>query len=63
MNLSYTVTHDELKQHFGKFGDIDNIEIPLRKGGAGAPLGIAYISFRETEAAISAFASLDKTFY
>jgi RNA recognition motif-containing protein len=63
MNLSYQVTHDELKEHFGSYGDIDNIEIPLRKGGGGAALGIAYISFKETEGAISAYASMDKTYY
>lgn len=35
MNLSYQVTHDELKDQFGQYGDIENIEIPLRKGGGG----------------------------
>lgn len=63
MNLSYQVTHDELKESFGKYGEIDNIEIPLRKGGGGVALGIAYISFKETEGAITAFASLDKSYY
>lgn len=63
MNLSYDVTHDELKEYFGKFGEIENVEIPLRKGGGGAALGISYITFRETEGAISAFATLDKSFF
>ena len=63
MNLSYKVTHDELKEHFGKYGDIDNVEIPLRKGGGGEALGISYISFKETEGAISAYATMDKTYY
>ena len=63
MNLSYEVCTVELQDLFGKFGDIVNIEIPLRKGGKGAALGIAYITFKETEGAISAFASLDKTFF
>tara|TARA_B110000285_G_scaffold226702_1_gene286868 strand:- start:1187 stop:1345 length:159 start_codon:yes stop_codon:yes gene_type:complete len=52
-----------LKESFGKYGEIDNIEIPLRKGGGGVALGIAYISFKETEGAITAFASLDKSYY
>lgn len=63
MNLSYQVTHDELKDHFQKYGEVTNIEIPLRKGGKGAAQGIAYISFKETEGAITAFAQLDKTFF
>lgn len=63
MNLSYQVTHDEVKEHFGKYGEITNVEIPLRKGGGGTALGIAYVSFKETEGAISAFADLDKTYY
>jgi len=45
MNLSYEVTHSELQDHFGKFGDIEHIEIPLRKGGKGQALGVAYISY------------------
>lgn len=35
MNLSYTVTNDELNELFGKFGEVEKIEIPLRKGGKG----------------------------
>jgi RNA recognition motif-containing protein len=63
MNLSYEVTNDELLNLFGKFGKIESIEIPLRKGGKGVALGIAYITFKETEGAITAFATLDKTFF
>ena len=63
MNLSYQVTHDELKEYFGTYGDIENIEIPLRKGGGGVALGIAYIAFKDTEAAISAYAALDKSYF
>ena len=60
MNLAYEVTQDELRELFGKYGEIDKVEIPLRKGGRGQPLGIAYITFMETEGAISCFAELDK---
>lgn len=63
MNLSYVVTHDELKSLFGKFGEIENIEIPFRKGGKGTTLGISYVKFKETEGAITAFATLDKTYF
>jgi len=63
MNLSYKVTHDEVRDHFEVFGPIDHIEIPLRKGGKGQAAGFAYISFTETEAAISAYAQNDKTYF
>ena len=63
MNLSYEVTHDELRSLFSKYGEVKNIEVPLRKGGGGQALGIAYITFDQTEGAISAYASLDKQYY
>lgn len=63
MNLSFQVTHEDLKKLFGQFGEIVNVEVPLRKGGKGEALGIAYITFQDTEGAITAFASLDKSFF
>lgn len=45
MNLSYEVSHDELRSLFSKYGEVKNIEIPLRKGGKGQALGISYITF------------------
>jgi RNA recognition motif-containing protein len=60
MNLSFDVTHDELNELFSKYGEIEKIEIPLRKGGKGQTMGIAYINYKDTESAISCFASLDK---
>jgi len=63
MNLSYTVTKEELQELFGKYGEIADIEIPFRKGGHGAPLGIGFVRFQESEFAIQAFAELDKSYY
>ena len=63
MNLSYQVSHDELRSLFSKYGEVVNIEVPLRKGGGGQALGISYITFAQTEGAISAFASLDKQYF
>ena len=48
---------------FSKYGEVERIEIPLRKGGRGQALGIAYVTFKETEGAISCFATLDKTYF
>jgi len=52
MNLSFTVTKEELQELFGKYGEIVDIEIPFRKGGRGTPLGIGFIRFAESESAI-----------
>jgi RNA recognition motif-containing protein len=52
MNLSFTVTKEELQDLFGKYGVIVDIEIPFRKGGRGTPLGIGFVRFAETESAI-----------
>jgi len=57
------VTKDELNEAFGKFGKIVDVEIPLRKKGKGVPLGIGFIRYETSEAAISAFAEMDKTFF
>ena len=62
MNLSYSVNHDELNDLFGKYGKVENIEIPLGKWGRG-PLGIGFIKFETAEAAISAYAQLDKSYF
>ena len=60
MNLSYQVTKEELEELFGKFGEIVDVEIPFRKYGKGLPLGLGFVRYTTSEAAISAFAALDK---
>lgn len=52
MNLSYTVTKEELQDLFGKYGQVDDIEIPFRKGGRGTPLGLGFVRYAESESAI-----------
>lgn len=63
MNLSYTVTKEELQETFGKYGEIQDIEIPFRKGGRGTPLGLGFIRYAESESAIQAFAEMDKSYF
>ena len=63
MNLPYSVADEELRDLFGKYGEIERIEIPLRKGGKGQAMGIAYINFMDTESAITSFANLDKKYF
>ena len=54
MNLPFTISHDELRELFSRFGDIEDTEIPLRRGGTG--YGFAFVKFATIEGAISAFA-------
>lgn len=61
MNLPFTITHDELRALFSKFGEIEDTEVPLRKGGTG--YGFAFIRFTTVEASVSAYAELDKTYF
>lgn len=35
MNLPFEITEEELREYFGKYGEIDEISIPLRRGGVG----------------------------
>ena len=57
------MTKEELQELFGKYGEIVDIEIPFRKHGRGVPLGIGFVRYVTSEAAISAFASLDQTYF
>lgn len=61
MNLPFTITHDELRDLFSRFGEIEDTEVPLRRGGTG--FGFAFIRFATIEGAIGAFAELDKTYF
>jgi multiple RNA-binding domain-containing protein 1 len=61
MNLPFMINHDELKALFQRFGEIEDTEIPLRRGGTG--YGFAFIRFATVEASVSAFAELDKTYF
>lgn len=61
MNLPFTISHEDLRETFEKYGEIEEVEVPLRKGGTG--FGFAFIRFTTEEAAVTAFASLDKKFY
>lgn len=61
MNLPFTITHDELKELFSRFGEIEETEIPLRRGGTG--YGFAFVRYATIEGSVSAFAELDKTYF
>lgn len=61
MNLPYTITIEELINVFSKYGTVQDVELPLRRGAT--PTGYAFIRFETVEAAISAFAAMDKQYF
>lgn len=61
MNLPFKIAEEELRTYFGRYGEIDEISIPLRKGGIGT--GFAFVRFMEPEAAVNAYANLDKKIF
>ncbi|KAK4231720.1 putative multiple RNA-binding domain-containing protein [Podospora fimiseda] len=52
-NLSYTVTEDDVREHFSKFGTLDEVNVPLDKRGKGK--GFAMIGYEQSESALAAF--------
>ena len=61
MNLPFTISHEELRELFSRFGEVQDSEIPLRRGGTG--FGFAFVRFSTVEGAVSAYAELDKTYF
>ncbi|GFZ43298.1 Multiple RNA-binding domain-containing protein 1 [Saitozyma sp. JCM 24511] len=59
-NLAFVTTSDELSSHFGRFGHIEEVHLPVSQT-TGEPLGTAFILFRDPQDALSAYNTLDKT--
>jgi len=55
MNLPFAITETELRGYLGKYGEIEDVSIPLRKGGIG--MGFAFVRFTEPESAVNAYAN------
>ncbi|KXX80433.1 Multiple RNA-binding domain-containing protein 1 [Madurella mycetomatis] len=59
-NLSYTVTEDDIREHFGKFGNLEEVNLPLDNRGKSK--GFAMIRYEEPAAAVAAFQTDGSTF-
>ncbi|KAL2262164.1 hypothetical protein VTK26DRAFT_2275 [Humicola hyalothermophila] len=59
-NLSYTATEDDIREHFSKFGELEEVNVPLDNRGQGK--GFAMIQYTEPAAAIAAFQTDGSTF-
>lgn len=60
MNLPFTVENEDLQNLFEKFGKIEEIEIPIKRGQR---TGYAFVKFEMSESAIAAYATVDKTYF
>ncbi|KAA1466873.1 hypothetical protein DENSPDRAFT_831780 [Dentipellis sp. KUC8613] len=58
-NLAFSCTEDELRTLFQPFGQISQIHIPLDVATK-QPKGLAYVTFAQPDAALSAYEALDK---
>ncbi|KAH8597506.1 hypothetical protein B0O99DRAFT_592660 [Bisporella sp. PMI_857] len=56
-NLSYTATEDELREHFEKYGQIEEVHLPLDSGGNSK--GFVLVSYQNPEDAAEAYHNLD----
>ncbi|KAK4238285.1 hypothetical protein C8A03DRAFT_43929 [Achaetomium macrosporum] len=52
-NLSYTVTEDDIREYFGKFGSLEEVNLPLDSEGKSK--GFAMVQYEEPSAAVAAF--------
>ncbi|EGZ77888.1 multiple RNA-binding domain-containing protein 1 [Neurospora tetrasperma FGSC 2509] len=52
-NLSYTVTEDDVREHFAKFGTLEEVHVPL--DGKGHSKGFAMIRYENPASALAAF--------
>ncbi|GAB1310294.1 Multiple RNA-binding domain-containing protein 1 [Madurella fahalii] len=59
-NLSYTVTEDDIREHFGKFGNLEEVNLPLDNRGKSK--GFAMIRYEQPAAAVAAFQTDGSTF-
>ncbi|KAH6900264.1 hypothetical protein B0T10DRAFT_393719 [Thelonectria olida] len=56
-NLSYTTTEEDLRESFKKFGELEEVHLPVN--GSGTSKGFALILFKDPSAAVDAFQAMD----
>jgi multiple RNA-binding domain-containing protein 1 len=59
-NLAFVTTSSDLSSHFGRFGHIEEVHLPVSQS-TGEPLGTAFILFRDAQDALNAYKTLDKS--
>ncbi|KAF2268298.1 RNA-binding domain-containing protein [Lojkania enalia] len=61
-NLSYDVTEDDLRDHFSKYGSLEEAHVPV-SSSSGAAKGFAFLQFMEPEHAVKAYTQNDGTIF
>ncbi|KAK1755001.1 hypothetical protein QBC47DRAFT_301214 [Echria macrotheca] len=59
-NLSYNITEDDIRNHFGTFGALEEVSLPVDKQGRSK--GFAMIQYADPSSAIAAFQTDGSTF-
>ncbi|OAK97765.1 RNA-binding domain-containing protein [Phaeosphaeriaceae sp. SRC1lsM3a] len=61
-NLHFEVTEEELREHFAKYGALQEVHVPLKKVD-GKGKGFAFIQFKDPEQAVQAYDDTDGTIF
>ncbi|KAF2868668.1 hypothetical protein BDV95DRAFT_118939 [Massariosphaeria phaeospora] len=61
-NLHYDVTEDDLRDHFAKYGSLEEVHVPTKKVD-GKSKGFAFVQFQDSEHAVEAFVQNDRTIF
>ncbi|KAI5850647.1 putative pre-rRNA processing protein Mrd1 [Tricharina praecox] len=59
-NLSYNTTEEDLRQHFSRFGELEEVHLPI-DNKTQASKGFVYVLFKKPADAVDAFKELDQT--
>lgn len=61
-NLPYSVTKEDLQELFAQHGEIEELHLPI-DSKSHRPKGFAYVKYRTTESAVTAFDKLDRSVF
>ncbi|KAI5843961.1 hypothetical protein DFP73DRAFT_551085 [Morchella snyderi] len=61
-NLSYSVTEDDLREHFKEHGDLEEVHLPI-DNKTNASKGFAYVQYKNPIDAVEAFKHLDRKIF
>ncbi|ANB13322.1 Mrd1p [Sugiyamaella lignohabitans] len=61
-NLLYSATEEEFRGLFGRFGELEEVHIPVDPK-SGKAKGFAYVLYKNSEDAVAAYENLDRTIF
>ena len=61
MNLPYKITKEEIQAKFEQFGSVEQVDMPLQKGGLCK--GFAFVRYANPESAVNAYSVMDRKIF